>query len=114
MFPPHSTSKLAQRALGALRVAGSFLLLEDDYDVDWEVGQDEPARVSHPHRAPPRQGCAERRAGQPPARSQACLSPVGRAAQARHHARKRRADADTLAGGERTPCTRRIGSLDNL
>ena len=43
MFSLAPTSKLAQRALGALRLARSFLLLEDDYDVDWEVGQDERA-----------------------------------------------------------------------
>lgn len=77
MFSPAHTSKLAQRALGALRVARSFLLLEDDYSVDWEVDQDERTRVSHPHRAPLRGGCAQRRAGQLPARPQACLSPVG-------------------------------------
>jgi hypothetical protein len=114
MFPPRPTSKLAQRALGALRVAGSFLLLEDDCDVDWEVGRDEPTTVPHPHRARLRGGCAERRAGQLPARAQACLSPVGRVAPARHHARKRRTDAASAAGGERTPCTGRIGSLDSL
>jgi hypothetical protein len=78
MFSPAPTSKLAQRTLGALRVARSFLLLEDDYAVDWEVGQVERARVQHPHRAALRGGCAPRRAGQLPARPQACLSPVGR------------------------------------
>jgi hypothetical protein len=77
MFPSTPTSKLAQRTLGALRVARSFLLLEDDYAVDWEVGQVERARVPHPHRAALRGGCAPRRAGQLPARPQACLSPVG-------------------------------------
>jgi hypothetical protein len=92
MFSPAPTSKLAQRALGALRVARSFLLLEDDYSVDWEVGQDERDRVSHPHRAPMRGGCAQRRAGQLPARPQACLSPVGRPAYAPHGARRRKAD----------------------
>src|ERR1700729_622061 len=56
MFSPAPTSKLAQRTLGALRVARSFLLLEDDYAVDWEVGQEERARVSHPHRAALRGG----------------------------------------------------------
>ena len=53
-----------------LRLARSFLLLEDDYDVDWEVDQDEPARDA-PHRAPLRGGC-----GAPPAsrdRADACL-----------------------------------------
>jgi hypothetical protein len=78
MFPPAARSKLAQRALGAVRVARSFLLLEDAHEVDWEVGQDEPGHATHPHRAPLRGGCAQRRAGQVPARPQACLCPVGR------------------------------------
>jgi hypothetical protein len=69
MFPSTPKNKLAQRALGALRVARSFLLLEDDYEVDWEVGQDERTAVPHPHRAPLRGGCAPRRAGLVPARS---------------------------------------------
>ena len=43
MFPSAKNSKLAQRTLGALRLTRSFLLLEDDYDVDWEVDWDEPA-----------------------------------------------------------------------
>ena len=33
-----------RRASAALSLARSFLLLEDDYDVDWEVDQDEPGR----------------------------------------------------------------------
>jgi hypothetical protein len=76
MFSPAPKIKLAQRTLGALRVARSFLLLEDDYDVDWEVDQDERTRVPHPHRAALRGGCAPRRVGQVPARPQACLSPI--------------------------------------
>ena len=44
MFSPTRTSALAQRALGALRLTRSFLLLEDDYDVDWEVDPDEHFR----------------------------------------------------------------------
>ena len=36
--------------LGALRLTRSFLLLEDDYDVDWEVDRNEPAETLHPHR----------------------------------------------------------------
>ena len=32
-------------SLGALRLTRSFLLLEDDYDVDWEVDRDEPRRA---------------------------------------------------------------------
>ena len=56
MFSSPRTSTLAQRALGALRLTRSFLLLEDDYDVDWEVDQDEPRVSAHPHRAPLRGG----------------------------------------------------------
>jgi len=93
MFSPAPTSKLAQRALGALRVARSFLLLEGDNEVDWEVGQGEPTRVSHPHRAPLRGGCAQRRAGEVPPRPQVCLSPVDGAAHPRHGGRERRAEA---------------------
>ena len=46
MFPSSRTSPLAQRALGALRLTRSFLMLEDDYDVDWEVDRDEHSRRS--------------------------------------------------------------------
>jgi hypothetical protein len=80
-------------------MARSFLLLEDDYDVDWEVDQDERTCVSHPHRAPLRGGCAQRRAGQLPARPQACLSPVGPAALSANGARSRR--SQLLVGPER-------------
>ncbi|HSZ04345.1 MAG TPA: hypothetical protein VK778_03980 [Solirubrobacteraceae bacterium] len=82
MFPSTARSKLAQRALGAARVARSFLLLEDDSDVDWEVGQDEHGHALHPHRAPLRRGCARRRPGEAPAPPQVCVSPVGRVAPA--------------------------------
>jgi hypothetical protein len=92
MFPGTPKSKLAQRALGAVRVARSFLLLEDDYEVDWEVGQDEPGHALHPHRAPLRRGCARRRPGQVPAPAQPCLSPVGRVAPAQPLGRARRAE----------------------
>lgn len=92
MFPPTPTTKLAQRALGALRVARSLLLLEDDYEVDWVLARDERTRVPHPHRAPLRGGCAQRRAGQVPARAQACLSPVSRDHYKRHAARERRTE----------------------
>jgi hypothetical protein len=93
MFCSTPKNKLAQRALDALRVARSFLLLEDDYEVDWEVGQDGRTRVSHPHRAPLRGGCAQRRAGEVPARRQACLSPVGWPEHASHGARGRRSES---------------------
>ena len=81
MFPSTKNSKLAQRTLGALRLTRSFLLLEDDYDVDWEVDRDEPVGQIHPHRAPlrgrtSRRRAASRRAGQPAPHEQVCLSPV--------------------------------------
>jgi hypothetical protein len=46
MFPWSTPSPLTRRARTALSLARSFLLLEDDYDVDWEVDQDEPGRES--------------------------------------------------------------------
>jgi hypothetical protein len=42
MFPYANNRQSASRLIGALRLIRSFLLLEDDYDVDWEVGQDGP------------------------------------------------------------------------
>jgi hypothetical protein len=83
MFASASTSKLAQRSLGALRLTRSFLLLEDDYDVDWEVDWDETETHIHPHRVPLRgpgrrlRRHGERRPGESPALPQHCLSPVG-------------------------------------
>jgi hypothetical protein len=53
--------------VGALRLVRSFLLLEDDYDVDWEVDQDE-----HPHRRAIRPQHRERRPGTIEARKQVC------------------------------------------
>ncbi len=94
MFPTAPRSKLAQRALGAVRVARSFLLLEDDYEVDWEVGQDEPRPAAHPHRAPLRRGYARRRPGQLPAPAQPCLSPVGHVAPAPAFARAARDESN--------------------
>jgi hypothetical protein len=77
MFPLSRTSTLAQRTLGALRLTRSFLLLEDDYDVDWEVDWNEPSgEVAHPHRAPLRGGLARRRPGEPATAQQLCLSPI--------------------------------------
>jgi hypothetical protein len=78
MFPSSRTSTLAQRALDALRLTRSFLLLEDDHDVDWEVGQDEPTQAIHPHRAPLRGRRAARRRGQPAPAPQVCVSPIRR------------------------------------
>src|ERR1019366_5432607 len=50
MFPRPRTFKPARHALGAVRLIRSFLLLEDDYDVDWEVDRDEQPPAAHPHR----------------------------------------------------------------
>jgi hypothetical protein len=75
MFCSSRTSPLAQRALGALRLTRSFILLEDDYDVDWEVDQSEHLRTPHPHRAPLRER-GRTRAGAPQPASHTCLSPT--------------------------------------
>jgi hypothetical protein len=80
MFSSQRTSTLAQRALGALRMTRSFLLLEDDHDVDWEVDRDERPRVAHPHRAPLRRRCIQRRPGQAAPAANVCLSPIGASA----------------------------------
>jgi hypothetical protein len=81
MFPSTRTSTIAQRALDAARLARSFLLLEDDYDVDWEVDQDQRDEPEHPHRAQLRNLArlrrARRRPGQPASREQVCVCPVG-------------------------------------
>jgi hypothetical protein len=98
MFPPSPPSKLAQRALGALRIARSFLLLEDDYDVDWEVDQDELRPVSHPHRAPLRRGSAWRRPGQLPAPTHMCVAPVDRVPGTSPRRRKVRPAGDRVSG----------------
>lgn len=86
------TQLFARRLLGGVDLIRSFLLLEDDYDVDWEVDQDKPIespvcglrlstrsesdRGSHPHRMvlPSRLGA--RRPGAPAPREQVCLCPL--------------------------------------
>ena len=112
MFPSHKNSTLAQRTLGALRLTRSFLLLEDDYDVDWEVDLDESLTQKHPHRAPLRgpgsrsRRLAERRAGQIEQARHRCISPIGkppsersaadgRAATRRHCAPSMRSEASS-------------------
>jgi hypothetical protein len=98
MFSSTDTPPLARRLLGALEVIRSFLLLEDDYDVDWEVDQDEPieshtrgSRLSardvtghgnHPHRMALRSRLDVRRPGVPVPREQVCLCPVSGRARA--------------------------------
>ncbi|HEY2437368.1 MAG TPA: hypothetical protein VGH93_09310 [Solirubrobacteraceae bacterium] len=81
MFPSARTSTLAQRALDALRLTRSFLTLEDDYDVDWEVDRNEPSQTIHPHRAPLRERRRARRPGEAAAVVSVCLSPVNQARQ---------------------------------
>ena len=76
MFPLSRTSTLARHTLGALRLARSFLLLEDDYDVDWEVDWNEPSEPVHPHRVPLRRRYEGRRPGLPAPVEQLCISPV--------------------------------------
>jgi hypothetical protein len=90
MFPTARTPKLAQLALGALRVAHSFLLLEDDREVDWEVDEDEPTPPPHPHRGLLRRRRVERRPGTPVPTYHVCLSPVEcrGTLHARAHARR--------------------------
>jgi hypothetical protein len=85
MFPSSRTSALAQRALGALRVTRSFLMLEDDYDVDWEVDPNEHSHASHPHRVPLRGRLRDRgrRPGAAVHQVQPCLSPVAPVAACR-------------------------------
>jgi hypothetical protein len=86
MFSSTRTSDVRQRALGALSLARSFLLLEDDYEVDWEVGQDERFELEHPHRAAltlraiPDRLAFRRPGGTVPGRH-ICLSPVDRPAR---------------------------------
>jgi hypothetical protein len=76
MFPPKRTSQLRKRAIGALGLTRSFLLLEDDVDVDWEVDWNERAQAKHPHRRALRRLDRERRPGRPARPVQHCLSPV--------------------------------------
>ena len=95
MFCSTDTPPIAWRLVGGLRLIRSFLLLEDDYDVDWEVDQDEPvespvfvprweqqARDDHPHRVALRSRLGARRPGMTAPREQVCLCPVGGRARA--------------------------------
>ena len=95
MFPS-ANSSLARRALDALRLTRSFLTLEDDYAVDWEVDWDEPAREApHPHRVPLRGGSVRRRPGEPVPGAQPCLTPIAPAAVATR-SRSRRPSSEML------------------
>ncbi|HSZ13771.1 MAG TPA: hypothetical protein VK790_07035 [Solirubrobacteraceae bacterium] len=107
MFPSSRTSAFRQRAFDALGRARSFLMLEDDYDVDWEVDQDELARIDHPHRAPLRGSLGRRRPGQLPHAPQVCISPVVHEATGRGDRRARRVAQPCEAAQQRaTPASR--------
>jgi len=85
MFPTRRTSQILQRASGALVLLRSFLLLEYDNAVDWEVDQEPAQPFEHPHRAPLRGAGAggplrARRPGATQPRAQVCISPVERLA----------------------------------
>ncbi len=79
-------------------MARSFLLLEDDYDVDWEVGQDEMVPPPHVHRAALRRGgvALARRPGATAPTCHVCLSPVERVGTLHPRVRARQEQA---AGG---------------
>jgi hypothetical protein len=92
MFDEAKQSMLAQRTLGALRLTRSFLLLEDDYDVDWEVDLDTGGsltQMDHPHRRALRgpgrvsRRRGARRPGMVAGAPQHCISPVRHAAERR-------------------------------
>jgi hypothetical protein len=110
MFSSQDTPPLARRIFGALGTIRSFLLLEDDYDVDWEVDQDGPieshacgSRLStrserdrssshHPHRMALQSRLGDRRPGAGVPREQVCLCPLP--------ARSLRGQRESLPGGD--------------
>jgi hypothetical protein len=110
----NGTSTFTQRALAAAGMLRSFLLLEDDRSVDWEVDQDGETREVQVRRAPLHERRLKpRRPGESPARPHVCLAPV-EATSVRHelgvssHARSRGSVAREYDG--RPPC-RRSSSL---
>ena len=101
---------LGQRALDALRLTRSFLLLEDDYDVDWEVDREERRRGVHPHRVPlpgrvRRGGLGPRRPGEPARAAELCLCPVGSSAPAPNASARRSRPSERCP--RRAPAARR-------
>jgi hypothetical protein len=92
MFSSTDTPPFARRLFAALHLIRSFLLLEDDYDVDWEVDQDEPIespgcdsrssggretdQSDHPHRVALQGRRRVWRAGALAPREQVCLCPL--------------------------------------
>ncbi len=133
MFDSSRTSPLVRRARAAFSLARSFLLLEDDYDVNWEVDQAEhsrgeqravyieasaashraprrPGAAAHPHRTSLRRGAvvrSGRRAGQPVPGPQLCLCAATGAADARAHSHERR---PVVTGGTRSLAPDRGGT----
>jgi hypothetical protein len=108
MFSSPRTSNLRQRAFGAFGLLRSFLLLEDDYEVDWEVGQGERSEVDHPHRAALRgraiaDRLAQRRPGQPAPRTHVCLCPIGAVKPASGRSTARREDGAPPAAAPAAP-----------
>jgi len=93
------TSKLTQRALAAAGQIRSFLLLEDDRDVDWEVDAQEVSGDVHAtaaalHERQLQRPARSRRPGSTRAAVQPCLSPVrsvGRHERVRPHITERAA-----------------------
>ncbi len=116
MFSPSDTPLFARRLLRGLHLIRSFLLLEDDYDVDWEVDPDKPIeppicgsrlsarsesnRGDHPHRMALRSRLGARRPGSPVPREQVCLCPL--------LARERRDERDAQRGSRITTGIARV------
>jgi hypothetical protein len=125
MFCSSSKPQVPRRLIRTLRLVRSFLLLEDDYDVDWEVDQEEhterPGVVTgnrdgclddhegaHPHRMALRSRLSARRPGVVAGAEQVCLCPVGgqaRAGVSRGSLSPKRSCADVPrgAGSSRNP-----------
>lgn len=100
MFCSSRKTGVPLRLMRTLQLVRSFLLLEDDYDVDWEVDQDEWTGESspcswessddqcngrgavHPHRMALRSRLGARRPGIVASAEQVCLCPVGGRARA--------------------------------
>jgi hypothetical protein len=102
------TSTLAQRALAAAELIRSFLLLEDDYRVDWEVDrhdetEDVQATRAALHRRELKRPQRSRRPGESRAAVQLCLSPVGHSGR---HERVRPRIAERAAHRGRPSCGR--------
>jgi hypothetical protein len=125
MFCSSPKPEVPRRLVRTLRLVRSFLLLEDDYEVDWEVDRDERAERPgaaiegsdghlgaeenvHPHRMALRSRLGARRPGIVASAEQVCLCPIGERASAgvsRGSLSPKRscADAPREAGSSRNP-----------